>query len=53
MPRERGRLLPAWLARDSRGFRFELEPIEFPDWLWRQGGQGFMVQRPVEEPGKD
>lgn len=45
---------PAWLARDSRGFRFELEPIEFPDWLWWQGCRGFIVQRvSVEEPGKD
>jgi hypothetical protein len=46
--------IPAWLDGDTRGFRLEVEPVEFPKWLWWQGGQGFIVQRiPVGEPGKD
>jgi hypothetical protein len=46
--------IPTWLARDTQGFRFEVEPVEFPEWLWWQGGQGFIVQRvSVEDLGKD
>lgn len=53
-------LLANWLAipagqyADARGFRLEVEPIEFPEWLWWQGSQGFIVRRvPEGEPGKD
>jgi hypothetical protein len=49
-----------WLAgsarrhANARAFRVEVEPVEFPEWLWWQGGQGFIVRRiPVEEPRKD
>ena len=46
--------IPAWQHEDARGFRLEVEPIEFPEWLWWQGSQGFIVRRvPEEEPGKD
>lgn len=46
--------ISAWLDGDTRGFRLDVEPVEFPKWLWWRGGQGFLVQRiPVEEPGKD
>jgi hypothetical protein len=46
--------VPAWHREDARGFRLEVEPIEFPDWLWWQGSQGFIVRRVLEEePGKD
>ena len=45
---------PAWLARDTQDFRFEVEPVEFPEWLWWQGGQGFIMPRvSVEDLGKD
>lgn len=46
--------IPAWQREGARGFRLEDEPIEFPEWLWWQGSQGFIVRRvPEEEPGKD
>lgn len=37
--------VPAWHDQNSRAFRLEVEPVEFPDWLWWQGGQGFIVRR--------
>ncbi len=44
----------AWLDGNTRCFRLEVEPVEFPNWLWWEGTQGFIAQRiPVEEPGKD
>jgi hypothetical protein len=49
-----------WLARSARhhanacAVRVEVEPVEFPEWLWWQGGQGFIVRRiPAEEPRKE
>jgi hypothetical protein len=46
--------IPAWRDEGACRFRLELEPIEFPEWLWWQGGQGFIVHRiPEEELGKD
>jgi hypothetical protein len=46
--------IPAWQHEDAQGFGLELEPVEFPEWLWWQGGQGFIVRRiPEEEPRKD
>ena len=54
------KMLANWFAipisqqNDGRGFRLEVEPIEFPEWLWWQGSLGFIVRRvPEEEPGKD
>ena len=54
------KMLANWFAipisqhKDGRGFRLEVEPIEFPEWLWWQGSLGFIVRRvPEEEPGKD
>jgi len=44
---------PAWRDGDVRGFRLEVEPVEFPEWLWWQGGQGFIVHRiPAEANGQ-
>jgi len=35
-------------------FTFEVEPVEFPQWLWCGVRQGFIVRRmPKEEPSKD
>jgi len=32
----------------------EVEPVEFYEWLCRQGGRGFIVRRiPEKGPGKD
>jgi hypothetical protein len=46
--------IPLWQHEEARGFRLEVEPIEFPEWLWWQGSLGFIVRRvPEEEPGKD
>jgi hypothetical protein len=46
--------IPAWQHEDARGFRLEVEPIEFPEWLWWQGSLGFIVRRiPGEEPRKE
>jgi len=46
--------IPAWQHQDALGFRLEVEPIEFPEWLWWQGSLGFIVRRVIkEEPGKD
>ena len=46
--------VPARRHKDVRGFRLEVEPVEFPEWLWWQGGQGFIVRRiPEEEPRED
>src|SRR5258708_505589 len=46
--------IPGWQHQDARGFGLEIEPVEFPEWLWWQGGQGFIVRRiPGEEPRKD
>lgn len=46
--------VPAWHDEDARAFRLEVEPVEFPEWLWWQGGQGFIVRRiPEEEPRQD
>jgi|SRR5271165_545969 len=45
--------IPAWRDGDVRGFRLEVEPVEFPEWLWWQGGQGFIVHRiPAEANGQ-
>jgi hypothetical protein len=46
--------VPARRHEGLRGFRLEVEPVEFPEWLWWQGGQGFIVRRiPEDEPRKD
>lgn len=46
--------VPAWQHEDARGYRLEVEPIEFPHWLWWQGDQGFIVRRVFEEePSRD
>jgi len=46
--------IPAWQHEDARGFGLEVELVEFPEWLWWQGGQGFIVRRiPGEEPRKE
>jgi len=46
--------VPAWHDDDARTFCLEVEPIQFPEWLWWQGGQGFIVRRiPEEEAPKD
>ncbi len=46
--------VPAWHDEDARTFCLEVEPVEFPEWLWWQGGQGFIVRRiPEEETPKD
>jgi hypothetical protein len=42
--------VPAWHDEDARTFRLEVDAVEFPEWLWRQGGgQGFIVRRINEE----
>src|SRR5258708_37890192 len=41
--------VPAWHGEDARTFCLEVEPVEFPEWLWWQGGQGFIVRRIAEE----
>ncbi len=44
----------AWPRQEAQGFRLEVEPIEFPELLWWQGGQGFIVRHvPDEEPRAD
>ena len=46
--------VPARHDEDARTFCLEVEPVEFPEWLWWQGGQGFIVRRiPEEEAPKD
>lgn len=46
--------VPAWHDEDARTFCLQVEPVEFPEWLWWQGGQGFIVRRiPEEETPKD
>jgi hypothetical protein len=42
-------------ARQHEGAQgLEVEPVEFPEWLWWQGGQGFIVRRiPRGEPRKE
>jgi hypothetical protein len=46
--------VPAWHHEDARTFCLEVERVEFPEWLWWQGGQGFIVRRiPEEEAPKD
>lgn len=47
-----------WLAvptrHDAGAFRLEVEPVEFPEWLWWRGSEGFIVRRiPNEESRKD
>jgi hypothetical protein len=51
--------LANWFSRAARQenaseeFRLEVEPVRFPEWLWWQGGQGFIVRRtPEVEPGE-
>jgi hypothetical protein len=36
---------PAWRDEDVRTDRFEVEPFEFPEFLWVQGSEGFRVRR--------
>jgi hypothetical protein len=44
----------AWPRQEAQRFRLEVEPIEFPELLWWQGGQGFIVRQvPDEEPRAD
>jgi hypothetical protein len=43
----------AYRHQDARAFRLEVEPVEFPEWLWWQGSQGFIVRRIPEEPRGD
>ena len=46
--------IPVGLDESAGGYRLELEPVVFPEWLWCPGGQGFSVRRiPEEQPGKD
>ena len=46
--------VPAWHDEDARTFRLKVESVEFPEWLWRQGSEGFIVRRiPEEETRKD
>jgi hypothetical protein len=33
----------AYRHRDARAFRLDVEPVEFPEWLWWQGSRGFIV----------
>jgi len=54
------KMLANWFAipisqhKDARGSRLEVEPIEFPEWLWWEGSLGFIVRRvPEEELDKD
>lgn len=45
---------PAREDTDAGAYRLEVEPVEFPEWLWWQGSEGFIVRRiPDEEPRKD
>jgi len=45
--------VPAWRDEDARTDRFDVEPFEFPEFLWFQGSQGFQVRRiPPEELSK-
>jgi hypothetical protein len=44
--------LPAWHHEDARTFCVEVEPVEFPEWLRWQGGQGFIVRRIPEEEAR-
>jgi hypothetical protein len=41
--------VPASHDEDARAFCLEVEPVEFPEWLWWPGGQGFIVRRVPEE----
>lgn len=50
--------LGPWLGRpardDAEAYRLEVEPVGFPEWLWWQGSEGFIVRRILdEEPHKD
>lgn len=46
--------VPVWHDRDARAFRLEVDRVEFPEWLWWQGGQGFIIRRiSGEEARKD
>jgi hypothetical protein len=43
--------VPAKHHAEARAFRLEVEPVEFPEWFWWQGSEGFIVRRiPEEEP---
>lgn len=45
--------VPAWRDENARTDRFEVEPFEFPEFLWFQGSRGFRVRRiPREELSK-
>ena len=44
--------MPAWHNQDSHVFRLEVDRVEFPEWLWWQGGQGFIVRRISEEKAR-
>lgn len=37
--------VPAWRYEDAQTDRFEVEPFEFPEFLWVQGSEGFRVRR--------
>jgi hypothetical protein len=41
--------VPASRDRDAGTFCLEVEPVEFPEWLWWPGGQGFIVRRISED----
>lgn len=40
--------VPAWHNEDARPFCLEVEPVEFPGWLWPRS-EGFIVRRIPEE----
>lgn len=42
-------VLPAWRDGEAQLYRFQVEPVEFPELLWFHGGQGFRVSRIAAE----
>jgi hypothetical protein len=40
---------PGWRDEDARTDRFDVEPFEFPEFLWFQGSRGFRVRRIFRE----
>lgn len=39
---------------EAGGVRVEVEPVEFPEWLWWKGSEGFIVRRiPEGGPHRD
>ena len=44
--------VPASHHEDAQTFCLEVEPVEFPEWLWWPGGQGFIVRRISEDEAR-